>query len=738
MPRQYIHTQRILRGVGSELWRHDYPDPDSDSWQNVAECDREEFLASEKRLCVAAPSGFGKTTTAEWIVNLRHQRDRTSLCLQIPANKLPADVDRLLGDEGDTKECALVQSLCNTEQTNDCDRRQARRAITRTIKLGKFTLVVDGFDQISGDEDCRREKLAALAEFLRRYPKCSCVVTGRDYDVTVDLPELEEESEPWQLAYLLPFTEEESARFVGPDVFARLKHLDVTLLSNPRALNAIMDHSSRRPEELQSQADVYWAASRHVLEKSLVSRSSLTLDRIVYLLALLAFETDRQRFRATVEPEDFERFLRCALRFHGEGDELKRDIKEFAKLNVAIGHAIIANRDMDRLVWENATIQEFYSAVWLTRFARREDRSAVRQALRSRRQWERWAAIFCMASEMPQHDPLVCRSRKYLHAMSIAYGGNGEYSRLSEVVYRSWPRMLELYYYGPKRKRSRRLTDEQRDQLTARLQSEVRAAFERGDSPIRPPAAKRRFKPRQAARYILTEFLSAFLRGTEHSPALAELDKDGFHTVFEASPDRNSPEYLDMAKTPLTNEVYRHFDPQHFSRFDEYHDFSPADKCPVVNVTWYDAWCAAIWFHAQLPTEQQWDLACMGRPDAAVDEHTYGFGMDSASLPNYGWYRESGRRHAHEVATRQPCNGLYDMHGNVWEWTGSWSLEILVHAQPRGTRVRKGGSYRSSAAQCATGSRRHNSPSTSCSAGGFRLCRGPKCAEPHTEKIAES
>lgn len=115
---------------------------------------------------------------------------------------------------------------------------------------------------------------------------------------------------------------------------------------------------------------------------------------------------------------------------------------------------------------------------------------------------------------------------------------------------------------------------------------------------------------------------------------------------------------FDMAATETTRAQVVKIDPEQGKKYGK------GTNVPVGDVNWEEAQTICRKAKGNLPTEAQWEYAARGG-----SRFPWSFGDDEPLLKHYAWY-SGNAKDVHEVGQkRQNPLGLYDMHGNVWEWT---------------------------------------------------------------------
>ncbi|HUT95606.1 MAG TPA: formylglycine-generating enzyme family protein [Thermoguttaceae bacterium] len=194
---------------------------------------------------------------------------------------------------------------------------------------------------------------------------------------------------------------------------------------------------------------------------------------------------------------------------------------------------------------------------------------------------------------------------------------------------------------------------------------------------------------------------------------------------------------------------FKPWDPKYNWRNTE---FEQTDVHPVVNVTWnvvvaFCEWLSRMEGHEyRLPTEAEWEYACRAgtttrwcfgdETEGLVQVANVADAMVKAKFPGWRTISESDNHlfTAPVGSFRANAWGLYDMHGNVWEWCADWYDASYYRASaatdPKGPdsgvyRVLRGGSWLSDPGLTRSAGRLWNSPGSRHLYAGFRLARTP-------------
>ncbi len=164
--------------------------------------------------------------------------------------------------------------------------------------------------------------------------------------------------------------------------------------------------------------------------------------------------------------------------------------------------------------------------------------------------------------------------------------------------------------------------------------------------------------------------------------------------------------------------------------------FEQTDEHPVVCVSWNEAVAFCEWLRRKegktyrLPSEAEWEYACR----AGTTTRWYS-GDDEAGLHDVAWFEKNAGGMTHSVGEKKPnAWGLYDMHGNAWQWCADWNGSeyhaVSPTDDPKGPdsgsgRVHRGGGWNSGAGWCQSASRWAYTPGYRSFPLGFRVALVP-------------
>ncbi len=227
-----------------------------------------------------------------------------------------------------------------------------------------------------------------------------------------------------------------------------------------------------------------------------------------------------------------------------------------------------------------------------------------------------------------------------------------------------------------------------------------------------------------------------------------EEDEQPVHRVVFAKP-------FWMAKTEVTNQQYEQFKALDHKPFENEMEMPTGAEYPVCWINWADASAFCKWltqkerrrgrlpegYEYTLPTEAEWEYAC--RAETTTEY--------AGSLDSMAWYNKNSAGKTNPVGQKKPnAWGLYDMHGNVWEWCDDYWYGSYTDAPEDGSqrgdalgeysvdrsqwneeghvrrlyssnhRAVRGGSWHYSSAACRSANRYYHTPDYELNYLGFR------------------
>ncbi len=221
----------------------------------------------------------------------------------------------------------------------------------------------------------------------------------------------------------------------------------------------------------------------------------------------------------------------------------------------------------------------------------------------------------------------------------------------------------------------------------------------------------------------------------------ARLEYAAAESRFKSANDYEKPAHMVtltqafyMGKFDVTQEQYQQIvgtNPSSFKGKDN----------PVETVSWDDAqaFCKKLSEKSGqtvcLPTEAEWEYACR----AGTTTEFYSGDLDS-DLDRVAWYGANSKSTTHPVGQKEAnAFGLYDMHGNVWQWCQDWYADDYYGKSPAtdpegpsqgAFRLLRGGSWDDHPLYCRAAYRRRNNPDIRYFFIGFRVALVPAFRTP--------
>ena len=814
-PEQYLHPAyfRVGRGTRASMAEQDLGD-----WVEV---DRNELAANEltvdgesrvdlSRLVITTDAGVGKTTTMQWLEAELNRPGAATVAFHLTFSHVPAHLDELL--------CELARRLLQKRQrdgesVNLLTQDDAVRIIESLRDEGRLVLILDALDQEPADGSAA----ILVGELLQdsSWKRCRIVISGRPHALQRHWQALfaSHLGWGWRFVQVDEFTPDQQRQFLGVDQRGK-NRLELIpqeareILSTPRVLSYLRKLTDAELRKIRTAGDVYWHSVQHLLIEGMQGSEAArriglksgeptpekvqarSKQRALKLLAGLAFEMTSMSIPGGdgelaetpsipnfdgVPSGRFPRFRQQLQKRLLADDSLDRDLDGLAALNEFISQGFFDTtvEGLQEVYWRNRTLQEFFTALWLSQYCTDVDAKQLWNWLHlpDRPETEEYYWVWRFVCEMHSNsrDP-----KSWLRAIEPIYRpGDGTVAgtrRSSEFIYRAWKPLMTLVKQaepaaialharfvgefanellsgvrGTETEQvARQFCDSfldipagefqmgsppEKQGMGEELRDRWRAYIEEDGDPeerAKQHIANMSFTPgkrgQQEQEYWL-EWFTEILRDKD----LQRLETSQFPKNETPATPVQTVAAFRLCRTPVLNDWFRLFSPGHgesdSSYRDKFEDASPTPDCPVIFVSWYDAWAFSQWARweegqCRLPHEYEWEYAAKaGTPW----DQNYWWG-DEFDETKCNAEKKVGHTTPPVAAHANPW-GLQDMLGNVWEWCEDWYYTVYDpnNVEEGSIRVNRGGGWIGSARICRSAHRSGSIPSLRLNYLGFRV-----------------
>ncbi len=628
-------------------------------------------------------------------------------------------------------------------------KKQLQSWLQGIARGGRLTLAVDALDEVSKEDGKVLAK--SLADFLARFPRVHCVVAGRPYAICEDFwfPLFTNRSgsrvSAWEFCRTGSLTRIQMERFLGGELLRQLEPLLASTpdnFSNTRILEILRTFEPDILEKLRSTADVYWYSIDKAMKwdkqkPGQIPQTKLEIADILAIYAAIAFTSlqgsgRQQKKHAGNIAGANDRADATTLQLNGQNTKIirgriaraldlgspddrktrqqaKSPMKKLLKLSehfVEFRYFIVD--DVQFLRWSNATYREFFAALWLTRYADQNDLQWLQDRQNSAEMRQVWQFL-CGMPKVADTDP-----DNWIKIIQPLFETRNTLPnptpRPTELLVLAWPQLLKWAGFLTKddwteadlqlatyhaqqdaKNASPQNAEDNSPDLELSCEGLVRQFL--GEYPALRSAKDTEGHGTLAAR-ICHEDLESQFRDCKSFAGRTFYAGDGESHGSGPVTQMTLDAAVKLCAVPVTRRLYALFDANHAGQFGDYDTVSPDPCCPAIYLSYWDSVMFSIWSHSRLPTEWEWEYAARaGKDQPGNAQPIWWWGNDESQLVKYAWLRNNSGGTTHPVgglrANPKPYE-LYDMLGNVWEWTSS----LFRPGDPSSvSRVVRGGSF---------------------------------------------